>query len=57
MFSSKAVFLEETFPIAARILLSFAVAENETWSNNATNMFFQLFHYLLSGTQVLLNYV
>ena len=47
----KLCFWEETFPIAARILLSFAVAENETWSNNATNMFFQLFHYLLSGTQ------
>lgn len=47
----KLCFWEETFPIAARILLSFAVAENETWANNATNMFFQLFHYLLSGTQ------
>lgn len=47
----KLCFWEETFPIATRILLSFAVAENETWANNATNMFFQLFHYLLSGTQ------
>jgi len=47
----KLCFWEETFPIAARILLSFAVAENETWGNNATNMFYQLFHYLLSGTQ------
>jgi len=47
----KLCFWEETFPIAARILLSFAVAENETWANNATNKFFQLFHYLLSGTQ------
>ncbi|MCZ7398200.1 MAG: hypothetical protein O8C62_00715 [Candidatus Methanoperedens sp.] len=47
----KLCFWEETFPISARILLSFAVAENETWGNNATNIFFQLFHYLLSGTQ------
>jgi hypothetical protein len=47
----KLCFWEETFPIATRILLSFAVAENETWANNATNKFFQLFHYLLSGTQ------
>jgi len=47
----KLCFWEETFPTATRILLSFAVAENETWANNATNKFFQLFHYLLSGTQ------
>jgi hypothetical protein len=47
----KLCFWEETFPIATRILLSFAVSENETWGNNATNKFFQLFHYLLSGTQ------
>ena len=47
----KLCFWEETFPISARILLSFAVAENETWGNNSTNIFFQLYHYLLSGTQ------
>ncbi|NOR46801.1 MAG: hypothetical protein GQ533_01965 [Methanosarcinaceae archaeon] len=47
----KLCFWEETFPISARILLSFAVAENETWSNNSTNQFFQLYHYTLSGTQ------
>jgi len=47
----KLCFWEETFTISARILLSFAVAENETWGNNSTNIFFQLFHYLLSGTQ------
>ncbi len=47
----KLCFWENTFPIAARILLSFAVAENETWGNNSTNQFFQLYHYLLSGTQ------
>jgi hypothetical protein len=47
----KLCFWNDTFPIAARVLLSFAVAENETWGNNSRNMFFQLFHYLLSGTQ------
>jgi len=47
----KLCFWEETFPVAARILLSFAVAENETWGNNSTNQFYQLFHYILSGTQ------
>lgn len=47
----KLCFWENTFPIAARILLSFAVAENETWGNNSTNLFFQLYHYSLSGTQ------
>ena len=47
----KLCFWENTFPIAARILLSFAVAENETWGNNSTNIFFQLYHYSLSGTQ------
>lgn len=47
----KLCFWEETFPIASRIMLSFAVSENEAWGNNATNQFLQLFHYLLSGTQ------
>lgn len=47
----KLCFWENTFPIAARILISFAVAENETWANNSTNLFFQLYHYSLSGTQ------
>ena len=47
----KLCFWENTFPIASRVLLSFAVAENETWGNNSTNQFFQLYHYLLSGTQ------
>lgn len=47
----KLCFWKETFPIASRIMLSFAVSENETWGNNATNQFLQLFHYLLSGTQ------
>lgn len=34
----KLCFWEETFPIASRIMLSFAVSENETWGNNATSV-------------------
>lgn len=47
----KLCFWEETFPTAAKLMLSFASAENETWGNNATNQFLQLFHIYLSGTQ------
>ena len=47
----KLCFREETFPVAAPLMLLFASAENETWGNNATNQFLQLFHILLSGTQ------
>jgi len=45
-------FWEDTFPKAARILLKFAVSETELGlGNNATNQFYQLFHYVLSGTK------
>jgi len=37
--------------VSARTLLEFAAAENETWANNSTGIFNQLFHYALSGTQ------
>lgn len=47
----KLCFWEETFILAAKILARFAAAENESWSNNATGQFNQLFHYTLSGTQ------
>jgi hypothetical protein len=47
----KLCFWEEIFPIAARILFLFAVSENETWGNNSTNQFYQLYHWALSGTQ------
>jgi len=43
---------EETFSRAAVVLLILAVAENETWSNNATGQLLSLFHIYLSGTQV-----
>lgn len=41
----------ELFPKAAALLLRFAAAENETWANNATGQFKQLFQVFLSGTQ------
>ncbi|WP_214716049.1 hypothetical protein [Exiguobacterium sp. s151] len=51
----KLCFWERTFEPAARTLILFAAAENESWGNNATGQFLQLFHYILSGTQADLN--
>lgn len=48
----KLVFRKETFDTAAKLLARFAVAENETISNNATSQFLHLFHVYLSGTEV-----
>jgi len=42
---------QETFAKAARLMLAFAAAENESWGNNATGQFLQLFHVRLPGTQ------
>ncbi|AEA43059.1 hypothetical protein [Fluviicola taffensis] len=47
----KLCFRKDAFPIAAKILMIFAVSENETWGNNATNQFIQLFQLALSGTE------
>lgn len=47
----KLCFRKETFPIAAKILYSFAVGENETFGNNSENQFYQLFQLFLSGTE------
>lgn len=41
-----------TFDDAAWMLLVFAAGENETWSNNATGQFRQLYHVFLAGTEV-----
>jgi len=46
----KLCFRPETFPRAARMLLSFAAAENETWDNNATGQFVSLYQIALSAT-------
>jgi hypothetical protein len=40
----------ETFSRAANCLLQLSVTENESWSNNATGIFCQLFRVYLSGT-------
>ncbi|WP_062353808.1 hypothetical protein [Bacillus kwashiorkori] len=47
----KLCFWEETFETASKTLALFAAAENESWGNNATGQFLQLFHFVLSGTQ------
>jgi hypothetical protein len=47
----KLCFRNETFIPAAKVLYSFAVAENEDWGNNSTNQFKQLFQLFLSGTE------
>ncbi|MDD4439926.1 MAG: hypothetical protein PHS04_18120, partial [Tissierellia bacterium] len=45
-------FWENTFIKAANLLLKFAVSETEPGlGNNATEQFYQLFHFALSGTQ------
>ncbi len=48
----KLCFRADTFQVAIRIMASFAVAENENISNNATQQFLQLFHIFLPGTTV-----
>ena len=48
----KLCFRKESFYKAAIVLYNFAVAENETWGNNSTNQFKQLFQIFLPGTEV-----
>lgn len=47
-------FDKRTFDEAIKVLCSFAAAENETWSNNATGTFLHLFNIHLAGTEALL---
>lgn len=47
----KLCFHEECFEEAAKSLLFLASAENESWSNNSTGQFKQLFRPFLSGTE------
>jgi hypothetical protein len=49
------VWDDKTFSSAAQMLLKLAAAENESWANNATREFTQLFHLKLSGTTVSAN--
>lgn len=47
----KLCFRRESFDTSTQLLAKLAVAENESWGNNATGIFSQLFHIALSGTQ------
>ncbi len=47
----KLCFDKRTFSDSAKVLLQFAIAENETWANNATSQFLHLFNTHLSGTE------
>ncbi|MDO8871723.1 MAG: hypothetical protein Q7V05_03205 [Methanoregula sp.] len=47
----KLCFWKETFVKPAELLAKFAIAETESFGNNSTNLFFQLFWWHLSGTQ------
>lgn len=47
----KLAFRRETFEDAARLLLSFAAVETESWDNNATGEFISKFQMHLSGTE------
>ena len=47
----KLAMSEENYPRVARLLLAFAEAENENWSNNATGVFCNYFQLKLSGTK------
>lgn len=47
----KLCFDKRTFRIGTRLLIKFALAENETWGNNATNEAITLFHVYLPGTE------
>jgi hypothetical protein len=48
----KLCFDKRTFDKSVKILYALAVAENETWANNATGQFLQLFKVSLAGTEV-----
>ena len=46
----KIAFVEETFEQGARLLFKLALAENESWDNNATAEFKAIFQVLLGNT-------
>lgn len=47
----KLCFDKRTFNAGAKIMFALAIAENESWSNNATGQFLKLFKIILSGTE------
>jgi hypothetical protein len=48
----KLCFYEATFEKGIKLMMSFATAENETWSNNASGEFLRLFRIIFPGTEV-----
>lgn len=48
---AKTMFVEQTFERGAKLMLDLAVAENETWSNNATGEFLSAFSMLGASTE------
>ncbi|ELS34143.1 MULTISPECIES: hypothetical protein [Pseudanabaena] len=49
---AKLVFPQNTFHIAAKLLLKLASVEKQTWGNSSTSIFIQLFQIYSSGTEV-----
>lgn len=47
----KLCFDKRTFEKGSKLLMNFAIAENENWGNNATNEFLKLFKIQLPGTE------
>lgn len=47
----KLCFDGNSYQDGSKVMALFAVAENETWGNNATSQFKQLFHIYLPGTE------
>lgn len=47
----KVCFDKDGYNYGSKVMALLAIAENETWSNNASGEFGQLFHVLLSGTE------
>jgi hypothetical protein len=52
---TKLVFHRQTYPIAAEALLRLALAENESFENNATGTLVQTFQVALPGTEATLD--
>ena len=50
----KLCFSKESYQDGSKVLALLAAAENETWGNNATGRFKQLFHIMLPGTEATL---
>lgn len=47
----KQCFSKDSFNLGSVLMARLALAENESWANNATGQFLQLFHIFLAGTE------